>query len=107
MRRSWAGRLWSSLHGHEAGNGGYAPSGRPRSRPVLSYSETGRIAGRSVEIVGCADAHGCQLRRRLASSYAVGAMPGGLAALAARKCGTGEVATAAGWRRLRRVLEAR
>src|SRR4029077_14468004 len=27
--RGGAGRLWSQLHGHEAGNGGHAPSGRP------------------------------------------------------------------------------
>jgi len=27
--RGGAGRLWAPLHGHEAGNGGYAPSGRP------------------------------------------------------------------------------
>src|SRR6267378_4009663 len=88
-----------------------------RSRPVLSYSETGKSLVRihSPRLLSAGSfrrncrlrRHGCQLRRRLASSYAVGAMPGGLAALAARKCGTGEVATAAGWRRLRRVLEAR
>ena len=27
--RGGAGRLWSPLHGHEAGNGGYAPSECP------------------------------------------------------------------------------
>src|SRR5882762_899286 len=72
--RARSRKRWIRAKRTSYGRDQFSPTRRPESRWFESTRPDYFQRGRSVEIVGCADAHGCQLRRRLASSYAVGAM---------------------------------